>query len=106
MIRRPPRSTLFPYTTLFRSWEESCGQAETTRKVVCHFEAGGMGRLCEGEGQQGRTGAGWLLGRGLRNRSEGQSVQDLESDDVGQLLSASGDGGGDTEAAWRRDPHS
>src|SRR2546422_7129511 len=24
MIRRPPRSTLFPYTTLFRSWE-ACG---------------------------------------------------------------------------------
>src|SRR5258707_11374425 len=23
MIRRPPRSTLFPYTTLFRSWEFS-----------------------------------------------------------------------------------
>src|SRR5258708_27972617 len=23
MIRRPPRSTLFPYTTLFRSWEEN-----------------------------------------------------------------------------------
>src|SRR5258708_17263574 len=22
MIRRPPRSTLFPYTTLFRSWFE------------------------------------------------------------------------------------
>src|SRR3712207_3802913 len=22
MIRRPPRSTLFPYTTLFRSWQE------------------------------------------------------------------------------------
>src|SRR5258705_5243344 len=22
MIRRPPRSTLFPYTTLFRSWRE------------------------------------------------------------------------------------
>src|SRR2546429_5083808 len=22
MIRRPPRSTLFPYTTLFRSWSE------------------------------------------------------------------------------------
>src|SRR2546425_13379848 len=27
MIRRPPRSTLFPYTTLFRSREpDSCGQ--------------------------------------------------------------------------------
>src|SRR4051812_49597823 len=24
MIRRPPRSTLFPYTTLFRSGEEKC----------------------------------------------------------------------------------
>src|SRR5689334_23938355 len=23
MIRRPPRSTLFPYTTLFRSWNTS-----------------------------------------------------------------------------------
>src|SRR2546425_3136150 len=22
MIRRPPRSTLFPYTTLFRSWDD------------------------------------------------------------------------------------
>src|SRR5260370_29757062 len=25
MIRRPPRSTLFPYTTLFRSWQGSAG---------------------------------------------------------------------------------
>src|SRR3712207_9489459 len=24
MIRRPPRSTLFPYTTLFRSWAVVC----------------------------------------------------------------------------------
>src|SRR3712207_8337090 len=30
MIRRPPRSTLFPYTTLFRSPEES---AECARSV-------------------------------------------------------------------------
>src|SRR3712207_6902246 len=26
MIRRPPRSTLFPYTTLFRSWLRQCGR--------------------------------------------------------------------------------
>src|SRR3712207_7863082 len=25
MIRRPPRSTLFPYTTLFRSWDKVTG---------------------------------------------------------------------------------
>src|SRR5436190_14940025 len=24
MLRRPPRSTLFPYTTLFRSWRTRC----------------------------------------------------------------------------------
>src|SRR2546430_5717557 len=27
MIRRPPRSTLFPYTTLFRSWRWRPGPA-------------------------------------------------------------------------------
>src|SRR2546430_13232184 len=26
MIRRPPRSTLFPYTTLFRSWSAGCAR--------------------------------------------------------------------------------
>src|SRR2546430_7737033 len=33
MIRRPPRSTLFPYTTLFRSWQPlttRISQAATT----------------------------------------------------------------------------
>src|SRR2546421_9354667 len=32
MIRRPPRSTLFPYTTLFRSWPSR----------EARFEGGGM----------------------------------------------------------------
>src|SRR2546429_7406513 len=27
MIRRPPRSTLFPYTTLFRSPDGNCGRS-------------------------------------------------------------------------------
>src|SRR2546422_5915039 len=31
MIRRPPRSTLFPYTTLFRSVATGCGQREAGR---------------------------------------------------------------------------
>src|SRR5690554_7751781 len=31
MIRRPPRSTLFPYTTLFRSWEREEGGGGRTR---------------------------------------------------------------------------
>src|SRR5437588_3150407 len=33
MIRRPPRSTLFPYTTLFRSWH--CQLARTRVIAVC-----------------------------------------------------------------------
>src|SRR2546426_4018857 len=34
MIRRPPRSTLFPYTTLFRSWTfpHRCARASGTRR--------------------------------------------------------------------------
>src|SRR5947209_12346958 len=31
MIRRPPRSTLFPYTTLFRSRRSGCSSASTAR---------------------------------------------------------------------------
>src|SRR5690242_21354268 len=31
MIRRPPRSTLFPYTTLFRSPAAACGAASPLR---------------------------------------------------------------------------
>src|SRR2546422_3983409 len=34
MIRRPPRSTLFPYTTLFRSLERACGAATPPRAIV------------------------------------------------------------------------
>src|SRR3712207_7983834 len=38
MIRRPPRSTLFPYTTLFRSLaiEASNAQARESRNVGSH----------------------------------------------------------------------
>src|SRR5664279_2803402 len=39
--------------------------------------------------------------RGLRSRSEEQPVSDLEPDVFGELLSAPGEGGGDTETAWR-----
>src|SRR5258708_22030690 len=32
MIRRPPRSTLFPYTTLFRSWRDRQPQPDNRRR--------------------------------------------------------------------------
>src|SRR3989475_5399732 len=38
MIRRPPRSTLFPYTTLFRSEVEIVGLKETRKTVATDIE--------------------------------------------------------------------
>src|SRR2546430_16084719 len=40
MIRRPPRSTLFPYTTLFRSAGERAGRGEGDRRQQCQPETG------------------------------------------------------------------
>ena len=54
----------------------------------------------------GCAGCGRGVAGGVREGSEEQSVQDLESDVLGELLSASGAGGGDTEAAWRWDQNS
>src|SRR2546430_3373996 len=42
MIRRPPRSTLFPYTTLFRSERRAVSPAVDER----HRIAGGVRPLC------------------------------------------------------------
>src|SRR3989441_10024601 len=43
MIRRPPRSTLFPYTTLFRSRQRGVGQLETHLVVALPRGAVGDG---------------------------------------------------------------
>src|SRR3712207_6966342 len=46
MIRRPPRSTLFPYTTLFRSFGDEAGRPGTL--ITCleyrRMDAGKVGR--------------------------------------------------------------
>src|SRR3712207_9032519 len=64
MIRRPPRSTLFPYTTLFRSALAEHAAAAAELGLACH--AGELGMLVlaargsgrgggneDGEGEQG-----------------------------------------------------
>src|SRR2546426_6954957 len=46
MIRRPPRSTLFPYTTLFRSLEERVGFAiDDAVALLDHGTADGLGEM-------------------------------------------------------------
>src|SRR5256884_8571819 len=60
MIRRPPRSTLFPYTTLFRSrkasrigfdWEDSAGvvakMQEETAELETALKGGGQRQIEE-----------------------------------------------------------
>src|SRR3712207_8829564 len=55
MIRRPPRSTLFPYTTLFRSvWEATPGETHSIKGTTyefCHLISG----LVEIEEKDGET---------------------------------------------------
>src|SRR2546430_8931340 len=54
MIRRPPRSTLFPYTTLFRSHSARVGQLPPRRRdpdgVVALFEV--VGQLSVGRSEE------------------------------------------------------
>src|SRR3712207_8043098 len=57
MIRRPPRSTLFPYTTLFRSQDDEeldtvyerlgsrIGTKKEKREITAGFAAGGLAPL-------------------------------------------------------------
>src|SRR2546427_3103643 len=67
MIRRPPRSTLFPYTTLFRS---RLGRQRTG------FGARG-GSPVQGDVPGGRHGGRFLLPRSEEHTSELQSQSNL-----------------------------
>src|SRR3712207_7377270 len=45
MIRRPPRSTLFPYTTLFRSSNPNIGICQILNNINCGIEVASGGEL-------------------------------------------------------------
>src|SRR2546430_5218605 len=63
MIRRPPRSTLFPYTTLFRS--QSC--------ATCHGQVERMAQVNEISTLR----MGWCVRRSEEHTSELQSQSNL-----------------------------
>src|SRR5256885_12216628 len=78
MIRRPPRSTLFPYTTLFRSRGEGVASVANTRLTGAHF------RICGNDwsywrffGSVANTGVSDILKEG-RDRSE-EHTSELQS---------------------------
>src|SRR2546429_5927878 len=69
MIRRPPRSTLFPYTTLFRSSAVGTGLA-ARRGPVSRIESAAAAHSDEAQGGH--------LSRSLRARSE-EHTSELQS---------------------------
>src|SRR5258706_7339666 len=71
MIRRPPRSTLFPYTTLFRSQHGIRAAARRTVRAVEQAPA----RVGHGEGNEGGSCAG--TDRSEEHTSELHSLTNL-----------------------------
>src|SRR2546427_5617184 len=72
MIRRPPRSTLFPYTTLFRSGFDSTGRLIEDLVVGARRRGGGRWKRfapC--------SGSYWFLYRSEEHTSELQSQSNL-----------------------------
>src|SRR5256885_5162167 len=49
MIRRPPRSTLFPYTTLFRSLRPQAGERQTRALDAHRRRTTARARACRAE---------------------------------------------------------
>src|SRR2546430_12554399 len=70
MIRRPPRSTLFPYTTLFRSATEA--RARVEQEVV--HRIGAQGLRCERVHEAARA---QVIERSEEHTSELQSQSNL-----------------------------
>src|SRR2546422_7844387 len=79
MIRRPPRSTLFPYTTLFRSEGPGQGQVQRTpsRAAQRRNRRGPRNRRAR-RGGCGRRAVSRRHPRGLRDRSE-EHTSELQS---------------------------
>src|SRR2546422_4342517 len=79
MIRRPPRSTLFPYTTLFRSRSEQAGQGskemDKKRDEIAHRRIVAGREIPRKYGQNNNSPA---TGKVVRFRSE-EHTSELQS---------------------------
>src|SRR5258708_25661374 len=82
MIRRPPRSTLFPYTTLFRSSLETCRRLLASKGNILILYPEGT-RSSDGRSETFKSGVGSLLAgfeRFAAPRSE-EHTSELQSPD-------------------------
>src|SRR5256885_6066705 len=93
MIRRPPRSTLFPYTTLFRSREPVPPTVGSNNGLLEHFEVGvhraarSVAALLAVAGSG--LGSGPALRRALIERRRGLVPRPLERDRKSTRLNSS-----------------
>src|SRR2546423_10116438 len=79
MIRRPPRSTLFPYTTLFRSLDAALAAGDPDRRADCPRRGPRhIGRHDSLPELQGQGGGGLHRARGDDRRSE-EHTSELQS---------------------------
>src|SRR2546430_17623238 len=76
MIRRPPRSTLFPYTTLFRSVGEGAHVARALHVVLTAQRADAHALAAEVAGGHGEVGDAHDGGRALAVFRHPQAVVD------------------------------
>src|SRR3712207_7883374 len=80
MIRRPPRSTLFPYTTLFRSRHVRQGrQAGRGPRADVGGRPSGLGDVRGGRGRRRRGGARARARRQRRGRRSEEHTSELQS---------------------------
>src|SRR3712207_8789704 len=86
MIRRPPRSTLFPYTTLFRSRRSARAPCPRDRLAACRARAaGGRGSRWAPTGKPRRTGGSLpFQGSSAPHVDEGHEQQHHEDDRLDQ----------------------
>src|SRR3989454_12642813 len=99
MIRRPPRSTLFPYTTLFRSLRETLDR--TCREAAAGFSAEELRRARKKVRYRFARLADSRLDRALAHASRAACDQpSLAATErmIARLAPA------EVEAAWRRAP--
>src|SRR3712207_7645810 len=74
MIRRPPRSTLFPYTTLFRSTRREFG-ADPKRLYLAGVSMGGFGAWHLAAEHQGKFAAIVSICGGSRSEEHTSELQ-------------------------------
>src|SRR2546422_8447302 len=80
MIRRPPRSTLFPYTTLFRSLREQDGRIT---RITSDKEKDGHGHWSPAHNRiafvSGRSGKGDVYSLDLATKRSEEHTSELQS---------------------------